>query len=149
MAPPRFPTWVQRYRNIPYLEGGRTRAGLDCWGLVTLVWREEMGVALPSHDGLFWAKGCDMKALGAQIDTFRGDYDPVPAGEEQPLDGVLLRLSGQPIHIGLVVCPGWMLHIARGIDTTIEEYRGALWRHRVLGFYRYRPPDGNAAGAAA
>jgi cell wall-associated NlpC family hydrolase len=29
--------WADRYRAIPYLDGGRTFSGADCWGLCQLV----------------------------------------------------------------------------------------------------------------
>lgn len=40
-----------KYLTVPYVEGGRTLAGLDCWGLILLI-REEMGLGeLPDIGG--------------------------------------------------------------------------------------------------
>lgn len=44
---------VEKYLFVPYLNGGRTMAGLDCWGLTLLV-RKELGA--PALDG---ASGLD------------------------------------------------------------------------------------------
>ena len=44
-----IPRWVGYYLNIPYESGGRTRAGIDTWGLIRLVWAEQLGCALPSY----------------------------------------------------------------------------------------------------
>jgi hypothetical protein len=42
---------LEQYLSVPYVEGGRTLDGLDCWGLVLLV-RESMGLGrLPSIGG--------------------------------------------------------------------------------------------------
>jgi cell wall-associated NlpC family hydrolase len=39
--------WVHKYLAIPYRPGGRDRTGLDCWGLLKLVYREQFGIELP------------------------------------------------------------------------------------------------------
>jgi cell wall-associated NlpC family hydrolase len=49
----------------------------------------------------------------------------------------LLRMRGVPMHIGLVVRAGQMLHIADEANSCLEDYRTSVWARRVLGFYRY------------
>ena len=60
-------------------------------------------------------------------------------GHERPGDVVLLRVRNHPIHVGMVVEPGRMLHIMAGCDAVIESYNGLEWRHRTLGVFRYTP----------
>lgn len=43
---------IEKYRNIPYVKGGRDLAGLDCWGLVRLVRNEIKGDLLPEFNGV-------------------------------------------------------------------------------------------------
>lgn len=57
----------------------------------------------------------------------------VAAGQEQEQDLIILRAL--PIHIGIVVKPGFMLHSAAYHHSCISRYRTNRWR--VLGFYRY------------
>ena len=47
---------IEKYLTIPYVDSGRTMAGLDCWGLVLAV-RAELGCAeLPSFTDVVWDK---------------------------------------------------------------------------------------------
>ena len=133
---PHIPSWTARYVGIPYLESGRDRNGLDCWGLVVLIWREQYGFDLPAYDGPHWAKGADRAAIAAAIEAEQARYVEVPAGQEREGDGILLRMMGLPLHIGLVVTPGWMIHTHETAAVCIENYRGAAWSRRVLGFRR-------------
>lgn len=130
-----FPSWVEQFTDIPFRVGGRTREGCDCWGLVNLVWAEHYGHDLPHYSGDYWRAGTDMRPIAESAAAHAKNFERVQPGEEREGDGVLLRVLGLPTHIGLVVCPGWMLHVQQGSDSVLEEYASPRWR--VMGFYRY------------
>jgi cell wall-associated NlpC family hydrolase len=44
--------WTTRYVGLPYRAGGRERDGLDCWGLIRLIYREQLGIDLPEIPGI-------------------------------------------------------------------------------------------------
>lgn len=44
--------WSTQYIGLPYLAGGRDRVGLDCWGLIRLIYHEHLGVLLPELPGI-------------------------------------------------------------------------------------------------
>jgi len=44
--------WATKYIGLPFLLGGRSREGLDCWGLVQLVYQEELNESLPVFPGI-------------------------------------------------------------------------------------------------
>lgn len=131
-----LPDWVNIYIGLPFKEHGRDRQGVDCWGLVRLVLGEEFGIRLPSYaDG--YASTEDAEDIGRLVRGEMAPWRDVSHAEEQPGDVVLMRLMNQPMHVGLVVGAGWMLHIEEGIDACLERYDSAKWRRRVLGIYRY------------
>ncbi len=131
------PPWTADYVGLPFKAGGRDRTGLDCYGLFALVLREQFGKEIPAYDGFGFNQGCDRAALAAFIEAHREDWTEVPPGEERPGDGILLRLLGHPIHVGVVIGKGWMLHVEDGIDACLERYDGPRWSRRVMGCYRH------------
>lgn len=133
-----LPAWAAGYVGLPYRVGGRERDGLDCWGLVRLVWREEFGLAVPEHAGVEWGCEAATASVSAYIaqEAAGAGYWPVAAGQEREGDAILLRVRGLPLHVGVVLTPGIMLHVAEGADAVVEGYHSMAWSRRVLGFYR-------------
>ena len=131
---------VSEYIGIPFVDLGRDREGLDCWGLFRLVLQEQLGIELPSFIEVYEGETSNWEHLGRAITgrIAQVGWEPVPAGQEQPGDGVLCRLRGEPMHVGVVVRPGIMIHTHRGTNACLEPYRRAQWRSRILGFYRHR-----------
>lgn len=123
---------MDRYVGIPYRAEGRDWWGCDCWGLVVLVYRERLGIELPTHAGYVDPLSAD---AADAVSTGKLAWRPVES--PQPMDGVLFRIKGRPHHIGLVIREGWMLHTAAGKDSCIEPYTRPYWSARVEGFYRY------------
>ena len=132
-----IPPWVSDYIGLPYLTGGRDRAGLDCWGLFALVWAEQLGRSLPDYHGPNWEKGGDHQTLGAAaVGYARASFREIEMSEAQVGDGILLRVSGAPIHVGMWVAPETMLHIEEGCGAVLERLDSSAWRRRILSVWR-------------
>jgi len=128
---------LNQYIGIPHKPQGRDRNGVDCWGLVCLVYAD-MGVALPHYDG-WYARTDEMEALHSVADTERTRWKQV--NTPQPLDVVLLNVPTSkgrfPAHVGLVEDSGMMLHAEHGRDVAREMYTGKRWGNRIEGFFHY------------
>lgn len=143
-----IPGWVAPYIGLPFRAHGRDRRGVDCWGLARLVLQERHGLDLPSYAAGYEGAGvADLDDIARLIDGHRRDWIPIAEapdrksaaalGAERGGDVLLLRLWGRPSHVGVVVAPGWMLHVEEKLDSATEIYDGPVWRHRVAGVYRH------------
>lgn len=131
---------ANKYVGLRYLAGGRDVdgevPGVDCWGLVRLVYDREFGIKLPGHDGVNRDTTSDEDLAdyaAAQMEDWERVRNPEPG------DMVRLRIRGNPMHVGIVTAPGDFLHVRAGNDSVVDRYRSRLWADRVEGFYRYTP----------
>ena len=124
------------YVGLPFAPRGRTREGVDCWGLVVLVYRQILWLDLPSYDDRYTtldsAERVDRAAI---IAGERGAWYEVEA--PQAFDVVLFTLGELAAHVGLVVDDGRMLHIQRGACSVIERYDTPKWQPRLAGCFRH------------
>lgn len=118
------------YIGLPYQPRG-------CWELVRLFYREEFGIELPGYaDEYAKLSRAEQREIATLIRAERSEWQQVV--DERRGDAVLLRITGEPSHIGVVVEPGKMLHVFRGNTSCIESYRSPKWARRVDSFWRHR-----------
>lgn len=137
--------WTRDYLGLRYAARGRSREGIDCWGLVCLVYREQLGVELPSYDDekVSAEEKHEAEAL------FRGEmgkWSDVPAEEAREFDVLWMRDPHHRLatHVGIVVRPGLMLHASsnqqsgseRGVVST-ADYDCGLWHRLLIGVRRH------------
>ena len=127
------------YDQIPFVDGGRSFDGADCWGLCFLVAQHSFGIDLPDepHAGLTDDK-IDLRNVRSTVDRYRNQFAPVALPEVG--DIVLLKPRKMPVHIAIVVeeRPVLIFHTERTTGPVCERLYGLVWRHRIEGIYRYR-----------
>ena len=130
------------YVGLPFKDKGRDRDGLDCWGLLCLIYAEKAGIILPSYRDDY-VTAADHKALESLMQDSVGDWREVSESEAQPLDGVLMRRGGIECHVGVVVKRGYVLHIGAEFNfSRIESYRSMRLEKRISRFMRHEGLDG-------
>lgn len=129
--------WTDQYIKIPFKVDGRDRDGIDCGGLVILVYREMLGIELPDYHGAMECLSIEgMKRASRTITAELNKWKLVDRPEE--FDVIAFRRGKiNQAHVGVYCGRRDMLHICAGINATVEEYNGLLWKHRLNGFYRY------------
>lgn len=124
--------WFNTYVGIPYSIKGRDRKGIDCWGLVKLVYQEQFGIDLPS----FSYEGGNRTSEEEAIAIGKEGWEKVE--HYRSGDVVLFRILGSESHVGIITKPGYFIHAKENQDTVIERLDSGTWKHRVVGIYRYR-----------
>lgn len=130
--------WSSQYVGLPFQALGRDRSGLDCYGLVCLVYQEQFGIELPDYCGRY---GGDLMSQEVQnlfaLGMESPHWSPV---EKLPRDGdvVILQVQGHAYHVAIMLDRWRMLHAREGSTVTIERINSTMWRKRILGYYRHR-----------
>jgi len=125
-----------KYIGIPFKSCGRNYSGIDCWGLLRLVYKEMLDITLSSYIDEY-VDSFNYPVISKVIVQHASEWIKVDHGTEQMFDVILLDLRGLPIHVGMVIVPGWMLHIKTKVNSCLERYNTTLWNRRIRGFYRY------------
>jgi cell wall-associated NlpC family hydrolase len=120
-----------RFQFIPYRDGGRDYNGIDCWGLIYLVYRDILHIELPTYGGI---GASELIAVYRQIkaDKVGKDWQEIPVGEEKQFDVVVLagtrpnevgRLGLAEVHVGLVTQPGQIIHTEETTGCVCMNFR--------------------------
>ena len=125
--------WSNNYIGIPYKANGRDKDGLDCWGLVRLIYKEQYNTDLPSFSTEYHID--DNARIKELITQYREGW--VQKEKVQEGDLVLFRVLGEETHVGVAVSETHFIHVREGKDTAIESFSNLKWAKRVVGFFRY------------
>lgn len=117
--------------GVPYLKGGRTKAGLDCYGLLMELYRRR-GVELPE----FGAPEEDCLVQGLIDDAM-----PllVEVNKPEPYDIVTFKIRPPyTTHIGMVMDDTTkFIHIMLRRHVCVERLDTDGWQRRLTGNFRW------------
>ena len=150
-----IPAWAGGYVGIPFVGLGRDRDGCDCWGLVRLILAERTGLVLPCWATAYESEANRHGVLGlAEEQKSEGPWRRIEPPAERAFDVIEMTQpvripSGAgtfgwgflAIHAGLVVTPGWLIHVEHATAALLVEYRRLPMRNRVVAFWRHRELD--------
>lgn len=130
--------WSTEYIGLPWKAGGRTRDGLDCYGLAHLVYRERLGIELPSYDDAYvtaeeWIEIDALIAGGLA----HGQWKEITLKDAHEYDGLIFRRGALATHVGIVVAPGLMLHATAGRASAVERFANGQWKPALSAVLRY------------
>ncbi len=130
--------FTARAIRVPFMDKGSDWDAWDCWGMFLIFYRDVLGVTLPSYTESYQDAGHSAESRQRLSTLFAANMGAWRRVDEpEPGDGVLLLIGGRPIHVGLALGGGLMLHTECRINTVIERLASPMWAKRIEGFYRY------------
>lgn len=129
------------YIGLPYYRGGRTREGLDCYGLLRL-YLQEAGVHLPAHHDTI-----DFVDVTNQFnfEIRNGQWRKIDANDRRAFDAVTMwafpLINGRhvklPCHVAVLTDKDHILDIDEGKSSLRTRVDHPLYRNRLINFYRH------------
>jgi len=130
-----IPPWVGAYIGIPFKERGRDASGLDCYGLLFHVYRNQYKISLPMYAERYSLQDRLSVAKVFFEETTSARWRRVLREEAEPPDVLTMTLSFGS-HVGILVTPDRFLHVLPGRETCVERLQG-VWERRIEGIYRH------------
>lgn len=133
---------IEKYLEIPFVDGGRDFSGCDCFGLISLIYAQELGIKL-----------YDYKISCEESSRINGEMEKQKISWEklaEPIAPCILtvRMDANPAftnHIGFVFKPGCFIHTTKTMGVSVNRYDSPLWERKISGFYL--PKEGAIADA--
>lgn len=129
-----------KYINLPYKNLGRSFDGVDCYGLIWLIYKGELGIELPDFTELCysqqWYKEKEDSIITENID--RRWVSVVPPFKK--FDGVIFYKhpkSEMANHVGMMIDSNKFIHIRENSTSEISELNSNYWKSRFYGGMRY------------
>ena len=129
-----------KYINLPYRLKGRDFKGVDCFGIIWLIYKEELGITLPDflnvdYDDTWYKNG--KNHILNEMGTFN---DKLWSRAEKPyqlFDGLIFYLSSKKIanHCGMYIGDNKVIHVFE--DSTSQVDRVDSGFMRLYGVIRY------------
>jgi len=130
----------REYIGIPFKYGGRTKEGIDCWGLVVIIYKEKLGVELFDMSGyeptvesssIFYKSISEFSRMWEKID--------VDTNKLQTYDIILFGLDDEhkniPTHIAVYTTFNKIIHCTEYMPVGITKLN--RWIHKAHSAYRY------------
>lgn len=124
---------IKKYLGTPYKHRGRDLQGLDCWGLILLVYAD-LGIKLWDIEDEY-VKDWFQKQRNYFIENYHREWQRVERHEI--FDGVLFTNNkGIVNHAGIYIGNNKFLHTCK-LGTIVSRLSEKNWQKRLEGFYRF------------
>lgn len=131
---------ITKYVGIPFKDHGRSFDGCDCYGLVSLIYENELNIHLPQLGDLY-SNAYHKKEVNktvASVDRQSWCKTIPPNIQElKDYDVLVFRIGICDHHVGLYIGDGKMLHVIEGANAGIEKVNSFKWLRQFNRGLRY------------
>jgi cell wall-associated NlpC family hydrolase len=123
---------VQKYLGIPYAHHGRDMKGLDCWGLILLVYKDlgHQLIDIEKYDKDWANKGDNFF-----VENYHGQWEKVSAPRLFDI-ALFCNNKGIACHAGLYIREGSIMHSLEKVGVALTKYSRVNTNRHLDGFYR-------------
>lgn len=133
--------WAQSYIGKPWTKGGRGPDSFDCWGLVYHIYRQQLGIQLPSYPNI---NATNLRAVRDAITNGAVEQVWVPLEKPEHLCVVAMSKNVTSLHhvgIYLDVDGGIILHSTPNASVIAQSEKDLVkWGFRRIEYYSYKEP---------
>ena len=124
-----------KYLEIPFVDRGRDNNGCDCYGLISLIYKNELNIELEAFGGISVKDRKTIKETLEQESCCSDQW--IKVDDPKPGDVVVLNVKGVPTHVGLIINGKNFIHSCETIGCCVESLSSPRWEHRVKSIHRY------------
>lgn len=119
--------------GIPFLDGGRTVKGLDCWGLAKLIY-QRIGIDVGEYN--ISSESAHEISLTMK-EELADKWIPLNRPEKGCLVIIRLQETEWANHCGVVLDNSYFIH-AWCCETGVVIDRLRRWKSRIIGYYQFK-----------
>ena len=123
--------WWEKYIGIPFVNRGRSAAGVDCGGLCMMVYRQELNKAIAEFDQHYIA--WRIREAGQGIAYVR-ERSFTRVGAPEPFAVAIFSRAG-PYHVGICIDRERLLHAKNHEHVKVQRLVEMTDYHNLEGFY--------------
>ena len=127
---------IDTYLKVPFKVGGRSIEGCDCWGIVTIIYKDIFNIDLIDFEG---SQNYDekwfLKGENYLLEYYYKQWEVIDKKDIKPFDMVFFNNSrGIANHIGVVLTKNKFIHCSKA-GTIISKLTDNEWSKRIENFY--------------
>jgi probable lipoprotein NlpC len=126
-----------KYIGLSYKERGRDFDGVDCYGIVYLIFKEEKGIELPDFLELNYQKNWSELGKNHILESITDDWIKVGENDYRRFDVHIFQDAyGVAAHTGLNIGHGKFIHVLDQRPSDVGKLE--LWKRILHGTMRYK-----------
>jgi len=131
-----------KYIGLSYKELGRDFSGVDCYGIIVLIFKNELGIDLPDFTDLLYAK--DRFNILNKSDHILNSIGIqwIPINEPYKIFDGLIFNSNKDLrftnHVGMYIGDEKFIHIIVDSTSLVSRLDDLFWSRKLYGAMRFK-----------